>query len=118
MKAISVLIIVYAVLFLCGCSTNKTTVATPITKDPIAVNMYKEGQKPPLPYKVLGKEIVSKYNFVGMKRQEACIRDAMRNLAAKMGGDAIINITRDGKSVSGTVIAFEQSSQDLDGQAA
>lgn len=76
-------------------------------KNPIAVTFYKKGERPPLPFKVLGKEVVSKYNLVGVKRQEASIHDAMRKLAANLGGDAVIDVNHDEKSVSGIVIAFQ-----------
>ena len=33
----------------------------------------------------------------------------MRELAAAMGGDAIINIKHDSKSISGTVVAYQQA---------
>ncbi len=71
------------------------------------VAVYTEKQSPTTPYTILGKAIISKYNSRGIKRQEACIRDAMRNLAATMGGDAVINLNKDDKTVTGTVIAYQ-----------
>jgi hypothetical protein len=77
-------------------------------KDPISVSVYNHGQKPAEPYQVIGTETISKYNFVGVKRQEASIRDVMRKLAASMGGDAIINIKHQDKTVTGTVVAYQK----------
>lgn len=85
----------------------KKQIATPKKKNPITVTFYRKGQKPEMPYRILGTETVSKFNTVGIKRQEASIRDVMRNLAASMGGDAVINIQRDDKSVFGTIIAYQ-----------
>lgn len=106
------------VLFLTGCATRtccdqtaKANRSESIKKNPISVAFYKENEKPTAPYKVIGKETISKYNFAGIKRQEANIHDAMRNLAASMGGDAIIDVVHDDKTVSGTVIGFDNSKE-------
>ena len=69
--------------------------------------VYNNTQIPAAHYTVLGKAIISEYNPVGIKRQEACIRDALRNLAATMGGDAVIELDKNNKTVTGTVIAFD-----------
>ena len=86
-------------------TTSVTTLSQ--RKNPLAVTIFTHGETPKKPYIVLGKETVSKFNFAGAKRQEAHIREAMRQLAANLGGDAIINLTHDTHSVSGTVIAFK-----------
>jgi len=114
MKTLSLFTVFYIALSLIGCATKPSSSAGSneialIKKNPITINLYQEGQKPPLPYKVLGKETISKYNVVGIKRQEATIRDTLRTLAARMGGDAIINIERNEQSVSGIVIAFKEN---------
>lgn len=111
------------VLFLTGCASHKCCEqtaqpccdltaknnSTSSKKNPISIAFYKENEKPTTPYKVVGKETVSQYNLVGIKRQEASIHDAMRDLAASMGGDAIIDVVHDDKTVSGTVIGFEDT---------
>ena len=88
---------------------NQTQAIKPQEKNPITVAMYTDGQKPASPYKILGTETISKFNYVGIKRQTASIHDAMRNLAAKMGGDAVINIAHDDKSVPETVISYQNN---------
>lgn len=88
-------------------STATTPKATLPKKDPIAVSVYPAGKKLGTPYKVLGEATVSKYNASGIKRQDAVIHDAMRTMAASMGGDAIIDIKRTGKAVIGKIIAWQ-----------
>lgn len=110
--------IICAGLILTGCASNtqkKTsspqkpaTVKTKVShKNPISVKLYSGKSQPEAPYVVLGKHTVSKYNLVGIKRQEAHIRDAMKSHAATLGGDAVINITHDANTVTGTVIAYK-----------
>src|SRR5690348_1468602 len=111
--------IIYISLALTSCSTveqpcpvcqqknskpQQTALATS-PKNPLKVAFYTH-TKPPVPYKVIGDESISKFNLGGNKRQEANIRDGMRELAAAMGGDAIINIKHDSKSISGTIVAY------------
>lgn len=129
MKTLYLLAAIYTGCTLAGCAEINTThtthtkihsphkvtsKATPpnaqyFPKNPMTVSFYPTGKDPKHPYVVLGKETISKYNVVGIKRQEASIHDAMRNLAAAMGGDAVINIQLDGKTVTGTVIAYEKT---------
>lgn len=86
--------------------TNKSISCS--MKNPISVQVYASGAKLNHPYVVLGKESISKFNAGGIKRQDACIHDALRNLAASLGGDAVINVTRDDTHVTGTIVAFEK----------
>lgn len=76
-------------------------------KSPYAVKVYPKGINPNNPYKVLAKKSVSKYNLAGNKRPEALVHDALCDMAASMGGDAVINVTRDDSKVTGEVVAFE-----------
>jgi hypothetical protein len=123
MKLLYVLMIVYIGFFLSSCATthhtsktqtsvaaNKSNTIQPLQKNPLAIAMYKEGEQPPqLSYKILGTETISKFNAGGIKRQTASIHDAMSNLAAKMGGDAIIHIENSDKTVTGTVITYQDN---------
>lgn len=123
MRTLYLLLFIYTGLFLSACSTldhpskaakkqhKPTQQAAAQTKDPFAVAVY--SKDPPLPYTVVGTAVVSEYNHSGIKRQEACIRDAMRNKAAKMGGDAVIHLDKDGKMVRGTVVAFQSEKNRL-----
>lgn len=121
MRTTCILIAFFLVLTLSGCatSTNNTTNShtsekkstnlseNTIQKNPLTVALFKGKEKPKKPYVILGKETISKYNKVGIKRQEANILDVMRHMAASAGGDAIINISHDAKTVTGTIIAFK-----------
>lgn len=123
MKSLYLLIIIYIGFYLIGCAgttnhpnysqntkqTNQANAINPQAKDPLTVTMYNDSQKPSNRYKILGTETISKFNYNGIKRQIASIHDAMRNLAAKMGGDAVINIAHDDKTVTGTVISYENN---------
>ncbi|MHB1949002.1 MAG: hypothetical protein ACYCQI_12920 [Gammaproteobacteria bacterium] len=120
MRILYLLGTIYVIFALTSCantteqsSSNQAHPAPPITptkekKNPLAVSFYTKEQ-PKVPYEVLGEESVSKFNPGGHKRQEAYIRDGMRELAAAMGGDAIINIKHDAKTITGTVVAFKET---------
>jgi uncharacterized protein YceK len=100
-------------LVISGCSSmssvHSTDQALPQKshKNPMEVSVYSNDKNLQHPYTILGDATVSKFNTAGHKRQEATIHDAMRSTAASMGGDAIINIKRSDKTVSGTVVAFQ-----------
>lgn len=113
MKRLYLLILIYIGLSLSGCATNNKSITpnnpnTLAKKDPISVTFYTHGQKPTDKYTIIGKGTISKFNVGGIKRQTATLHDAMRNLAASMGGDAIINIEHDDKSITATVIAYQK----------
>ena len=122
MRTLYLLIALYTGLFLSACSTAsnsdqaaKTQNATSGTtrqaaiklKNPLLVTVYTEKQPLPASYTILGQATILKYNLRGIKRQEAYIHDAMRALAASMGGDAVINLNKNDKTVTGTVIAYQ-----------
>ena len=65
-------------------------------------------QQPREPYKELGRVSVDKYSALGMSRSGDEIHRLMKEKAASIGGDAIINVTEDFASVSGVVIVFTQ----------
>ncbi|MCD6038910.1 MAG: hypothetical protein K0S27_310 [Gammaproteobacteria bacterium] len=127
MKTLYLLVIISTGLFLvlAACSTPTTrheqtikkqhaslkpiTQATLELKNPLAITLYSARQPLNTPYIILGKATISKYNLGGIKRQEACLNDAMRKLAASMGGDAVINLNKDDKTISGLVIAYQNT---------
>jgi uncharacterized protein YceK len=123
MRTLYLLLSIYTGLFLSGCSTmdNQDSAAKdqnkPVqhaavkAKNPLAVAVYTHKKTLTTPYTVIGKAVISKYNPGGIKRQEACIHDAMRDLAARMGGDAVINLAKGDKTVTGTVIAFQSAKE-------
>lgn len=121
MRTLYLLGVIYLSVNLTSCTetqTNYQPMNTPIPSRPLAPATHHHHKKNPLtvtflkgkpkmPYKVVGLESISKFNLGGNKRQEASIRDGMRELAAAMGGDAVIDIKHDAKSISGTVIAYQ-----------
>lgn len=92
-------------------ATTPSTTPAPNTsssaKDPQAVAFFQKGNQVKHHYKVIGKSSVSKFNDAGVKRQEAVIRDNLRNVAAAMGGDAVIEIKRNNHIVTGAIVSFE-----------
>jgi hypothetical protein len=79
-------------------------------KNPLTVSFYSK-ERLKIPYTIIGEESISKFNQGGNKRQEASIRDGMRELAAAMGGDAVINIKHDANTISGTVVAYQKDKE-------
>ena len=120
MRILYLLTLIYAALILSGCahtpthpavevSTETTTVTPPAChhhKNPQQVSLVTHS-KLQRQYQVIGKVSVSKWNVVGIKRQEATIRDIMRQMAASMDGDALIDIKSENDSISGTIIAYK-----------
>ena len=117
-------IILSALVTLTGCSTPSTKTSAPDyaqrspeyhesqslqieKKDPAAISLLKNHEIPPVHYTVIGEATVSKYNVAGIKRQKAIIQDRLRELAASMGGDAVINQRNEGRYVTGTVISYQ-----------
>jgi hypothetical protein len=76
-------------------------------KNPLNVSFLKS-QNPQRPFLVVGQTKVSKFNLVGIKRQEATLREMLSQEAASLGGDAVINIKHDDRTVTATVIAYKQ----------
>jgi hypothetical protein len=121
MRILYLLSAIYIGLTLTACSTENTCPScqqtalnnkesSVIPKSPMKVAFYTKS-KPNLPYNVIGNESISKFNAGGNKRQEANIRDGMRELAAAMGGDAIINIKHNDNSISGTIVAYQENKE-------
>lgn len=123
MKTLYRLSIIYIGLALTSCASmidrptppNKPSAVAPLPpmaeqskKNPLKVAFYTKGH-PKSAYTVVGEESISKFNLGGNKRQEANIRDGMRELAAAMGGDAVINIKHDAKEITGTVVAYQNN---------
>jgi hypothetical protein len=122
MRLLYLFTVIYAALILTGCDrsmqnppavviqTQTSTITPPCHKHHKNLQQVSLITKSSIdrPYKVLGVATVSKYNIAGFKRQEATIRDIMREFAASMGGDALINIKTDDKTISATIIEFQE----------
>lgn len=55
-------------------------------------------------YQSIGSIEVSLYNFVGNKRQQATINDLLQEGAAKIGGNAVVNIHQNKHVASGEIV--------------
>lgn len=91
-------------------NTAQKTAKIQQKKNPMEVSVYYSNislTPPYKPYIVIGEAKISNFNKGGIKRQDAIIHDAMRTLAASMGGDAIIDITRTPTAVIGKVISYQ-----------
>jgi hypothetical protein len=120
MRTLYLLVVINVALILSSCAVTHTPPPTPINpqhvrhwkhchhhKDPVNVSFLKV-TPPDCPYRVLGEARVSRFNDVGIKRQEATIRDLMREQAASLDGDAVINIRKEDRIITATVIAYKK----------
>jgi hypothetical protein len=120
------LAIVAAVLLLNGCShcgqsptrlasnfiQRQSIVATTKesypSKNPQTVAMYTPDRAPTLPYRVIGVATISKRNLLGMERHETTMHTMMKQLAASVGGDGLINVNSDKEAMQAHIIAFQR----------
>lgn len=112
-------------LGLTACAANKQVCPSP-TQDylsnPVSVNAsYKKQANRIYPSQVKfllkttstknclmkGDISVSRYNKWGFKRQHAVVNDLMREKAASMGSNAIINLKKSDNTVTGTAVYYE-----------
>lgn len=89
-----------------GCATERVMTTTskqfpPTNSD--AVKIYLTAN-PNTPFEEIGRVSVDKYSMMGTSRSGDEIYKNLREKAASIGGDAIINITEDFASMSGVVI--------------
>ena len=96
-------------VFVTGCTAStamRTSSETYAAKDPANVKIFLS-EKPADKYKEIGKVTVDKYGMISLVPASGDeINRLLREEAAKIGGDAIINITEDFASMSGVVIVF------------
>lgn len=76
-------------------------------KDAKNITVFNEA--PATPYKVIGIATVAKSNLLGIPRKDETVHSMMKELAASIGGDAVINMNDNGKNqVQGNVIQFRK----------
>ncbi|MBV9576029.1 MAG: hypothetical protein JO149_05355 [Gammaproteobacteria bacterium] len=76
-------------------------------KNPKEVSLYVNSM-PHRAYRVIGVATISKYNLLGQQREEATIHQMMKNLAASIGGDAVIDLNNQMEPIKAHVIAFQK----------
>jgi len=102
------LLVASMMLFMASCATERVTrmgTQYPAT-NPDTVKTY-QTEKPNKEYEEIGRVSVDKYNNLAITRSGDEVYKMMREKAASIGGDAIIGITEDFASISGTVIKFK-----------
>lgn len=65
-------------------------------------------EKPTQPFKEVGRVSAGKFSTFGRSRKREAIDKELREKAAKLGADAVIDITEDFASVSGVAIEFKR----------
>jgi hypothetical protein len=76
-------------------------------KNPQTVALY-TNEKPHAAYRVIGIAKVSKYNMFGIERQNNTLHSMMKNLAASIGGDGLIELNHTNDNVQAKVIAYQK----------
>lgn len=77
-------------------------------KNPLTVAVYDDNQSPHTPYRVIGVATISKYNLLGSPRQDTTMNVMMKNLAASMGGDGLINVSENSDAMQAHIIAYQK----------
>lgn len=77
-------------------------------KNPKRVAFYTNDKTPHTAYRVLGVATISKHNLIGVPRGQQTVNSMMKNLAASIGGDGVMNIDDNGETLRGNVIAFQR----------
>jgi len=117
MRSIIRLVTLTMITILTSCSAthriNQETV-TPLThdtypaKNPQSVSLYNDDNKPNAAYRVIGIATVSKYNLLGKKRPNDTLDFMIKNLAASIGGDGVIEISQTDQDIKAKVIAYQK----------
>ncbi len=123
-KGKTTLISAMALLFVMGCATERGATTSgkqpPPTNtergvvaasskqlpptNPDEVTIYLADKKPPFPYETIGRVSADRHSVVGLDRPRDEIYKDLREKAASIGGDAVINITEFSGSLSGVVV--------------
>lgn len=105
MKMMAVL---FCALLVMGCATARVMTTTNKKFAPSNPDMVKlfMTDKPTTPFEEIGRVSVDKYSNLAISRSGDEMYKKIREKAASIGGDAIINITEDFGSMNGVVIKF------------
>lgn len=94
--------------FFNGESIKPTTHELYPAKNPQIVTFYNQRKAPLQAYRVIGVAKVSKHNLLGTTHQEQALQTMIKQLAASIGGDALIDISNTPEAIEGKVIAFQK----------
>ncbi len=77
-------------------------------KNPQTVALYQNNNSPHAPYRIIAMASVSRHNLLGMKRSDVEMQTMMKQLAANLGGDGLINMSNDPENLKAHVIAYQK----------
>lgn len=89
-------------------NVTQTTTDTFPAKNPKQVAIYSSEKIPSTPYRVIGVATVAKRNLLGVQRADITIHNRMKEIAAGIGGDGIININHNSEQVQASIIQFQK----------
>jgi hypothetical protein len=77
-------------------------------KNPQNIAFYSKTKEPHAPYRVIGTATVSKYNLLGVERKNDTMHTMMKDLAASVGGDGLIDVSSNKDSLQANIIQFQK----------
>lgn len=87
--------------------TPTTSGAYP-AKNPQNVALYQKNNSPHAPYRIIAAASVSRRNLLGMERSDATMQTMIKQLAANMGGDGLIDLKNNPENLQANVIAYQK----------
>lgn len=85
-----------------------TTPDTFPAKNPNQVAIYSHEKIPSTPYRVIGVATVSRHNLFGIQRADASLQNRIKEIAAALGGDGVININNNTEHMQASIIQFQK----------
>lgn len=89
-------------------SVTRTTHDVYPPKSPQTVSWYTNQKKPGAAYRIIGVAKVPKRNMLGMARENEAMHSMMKNLAASIGGDGLIDEKSTERDMQANVIAYQK----------
>lgn len=77
-------------------------------KNPKHIALFINQDQPIIPYRVIGVATVARHNLIGLNRGDATIHEMMKNLAASIGGDGLMNISKSDDGMQATIIQYQK----------